>query len=147
MPPRGNQVTYTAAGGVVIDAEGDEVLLLIRPERDEVRLPKGHVEDDETIAETALREVQEESGYTDIEILTNLGEQLVTFPLDGQIVLRTEYYFLMRALTHRRADRPEKDASQFISVWVPWEEAERHLTFEAEKEWARRAREVWERQP
>jgi 8-oxo-dGTP pyrophosphatase MutT (NUDIX family) len=120
-------------------------LLLIRPERDEVRLPKGHVEDDETIAETALREVQEESGYADIEILTDLGEQLVTFALDGQIVQRTEYYFLMRTQTQRRADRPEKDASQFISVWVPWKEVEEHLTFEAEKEWTRRAQEVWER--
>jgi len=50
-------VRYTAAGGVVVDAE--RVLVLRRPSRDEVRLPKGHIEKGESAQETALREVME----------------------------------------------------------------------------------------
>jgi len=64
-------VTYVAAGGVVIH-EG-QVLLLDRPGRGEVRLPKGHVEPGEEPAEAALREVREEAGYADLAILADLG--------------------------------------------------------------------------
>ena len=39
---------YAAAGGVVVD--GDRMLVLERPERNEVRLPKGHVEPGEDLS-------------------------------------------------------------------------------------------------
>ena len=130
---------YTAAGGVVTNHDYSQTLLLIRPERDEVRLPKGHIEAGESLEESAYREVQEETGYGDLEIIESLGEQLIAFLLDGQAVQRTEYYFLMRALSDRRIERPPTDAAQFFTIWVPWEMALEHLTFEAEKDWVERA--------
>jgi len=138
-------VTYTAAGGVVINESGDQALLLIRPSRDEVRLPKGHLEPNESMAEAALRETQEETGYGDLEIIADLGEQLITFFFDGKRVERTEHYFLMQTRTPRREQRPHQDEQQFFTVWVPWDAVEENLTFEAEQEWARRAQKAWER--
>ena len=132
-------INYTASGGVVTNAAGDHVLLLIRPERDEVRLPKGHVEPEETIADAALREVAEETGYDDLEIIADLGEQLVAFPLGDKVVRRTEHYFLMRARSLHQTERPQSDEQQFFTVWVPWDEAHTHLTFEAEHVWVHRA--------
>jgi 8-oxo-dGTP pyrophosphatase MutT (NUDIX family) len=137
-------ITYTASGGVLTNAAGTHVLLLIRPERDEVRLPKGHVEPEEAIADAALREVAEEAGYDDIEIIGDLGEQLVAFPLDGKVVRRTEHYFLMRARTLHQTERPQPDSQQFFTIWVPWNEVPTHLTFEAERVWIRRARRIME---
>jgi len=137
-------VTYTAAGGVVIDESGSQALLLIRPSRDEVRLPKGHLEPNEGMAKAALRETQEETGYGDLAIIADLGEQLITFFLDGRRVERTEHYFLMQMRTRRRVERPHADEQQFFTVWVPWDAVEENLTFEAEREWARRAREACE---
>ena len=130
---------YEAAGGVLLDPPKEQVLLLIRPSRDEVRLPKGHIEPDEFAQETALREVSEEAGFDDLEVLSDLGEQLVVFPLEGDTVKRTEHYYLMRARTLHRRPRPKPDAEQFIILWVSWQEAREHLTFEAEREWLRRA--------
>jgi 8-oxo-dGTP pyrophosphatase MutT (NUDIX family) len=141
-PP--DHISYTASGGVLTNVAGTHVLLLIRPERDEVRLPKGHVDADETIAAAALREVAEETGYDDVEIIADLGEQLVAFPLEGKVVRRTEHFFLMRARTLHQADRPQSDAQQFFTIWVSWDEAPTHLTFEAEKVWVRRARQMRE---
>jgi len=135
-------INYQAAGGVVTNTDGDQVLVLIRPSRDEVRLPKGHVEPKETHSETALREVAEETGYTDIEILADLGEQIVVFPLDGQRVQRTEHYFLMRARSLQQTSRPDADDRQFFPVWATWEEAYSDLTFEVEQEWVKRAHKV-----
>ena len=131
-------ILYTAAGGVVTDATGEQVLLLIRPSSDEVRLPKGHVEPGELPPQAALREVAEESGYTDLEIVTSLGQQLVAFPLGKRSIQRTEYYYLMQLRSRQQAERPAAD-EQFFPIWVSWQEALENLTFEAEREWVRRA--------
>ncbi|MFN2109367.1 MAG: NUDIX domain-containing protein [Anaerolineae bacterium] len=137
-------ISYTASGGVLTNVAGTHVLLLIRPERDEVRLPKGHVEPEETLTDAALREVAEETGYDDLEIIADLGEQLVAFPLEGKVVRRTEHYFLMHARTLHQTDRPQPDVQQFFTIWVPWDEAPTHLTFEAEQVWLRRAQQAME---
>jgi 8-oxo-dGTP pyrophosphatase MutT (NUDIX family) len=54
-----------AAGGLVWreSAEGPEVLLVHRPRYDDWSFPKGKMEAGETWTETALREVEEETGF------------------------------------------------------------------------------------
>ncbi len=136
-------VIYSAAGGVVLHPTRDEILLLIRPSRDEVRLPKGHIDPAEDALSAAFRETAEEAGYDDLELVADLGEQLVAFTLGRRQIQRTEHYFLMRLRSLRECERPALDAEQFFAIWVSWDEALEHLTFEAEREWVRRARKVW----
>lgn len=130
-------VRYQAAGGVV--ADGDQVLVLLRPSRDEIRLPKGHVETGESAAETALREVREESGYADLSIVADLGHQTVEFAYQGDHVIRDEQYYLMRLCSTEQVERKSKE-HQFTPVWMDWERAAEGLTYAAEREWVRRAR-------
>ncbi len=52
---------------------GIQVLLLARPRKGEIRLPKGHIDPDETPVETALRETVKETGYANLEIVADLG--------------------------------------------------------------------------
>ena len=149
MPVTEGSTTYRAAGGVVVSQDGHEVLLLIRPQRDEIRLPKGHIEAGETPETAAIREVREETGYERLEFVADLGEQLVTFllddrPLPSGLIQRAERYFLLRALSRDQVKRPGPDERQFFVVWVGWDEALASLTFEAEKEWIRRAQLVVE---
>lgn len=135
-------IRYTAAGGVVVSplrGGAERVLILRRPSRDEVRLPKGHIEKGESARETALREVAEESGYADLGIIADLGHQMVEFDYKGTHVIRDERYFLMHLGSARRIERQDKEL-QFIPVWLSWDEALKELTFEAEREWVRRAR-------
>lgn len=127
---------YTAAGGVAVHK--GRVLVLRRPSRGEVRLPKGHVDPGETVQETALREVREESGYADLAVQADLGVQVVEFDYAGQHVVRTERYFLMRLAEN--ASPPGAGEEQFEPDWLTWEEALAALTFEPEREWVRRAR-------
>lgn len=133
--------SYTAAGGVVVDDRG-RVLILHRPVRGEVRLPKGHVDDGEDVETAARREMAEESGYGDVALVADLGTQVVRFRArrdTADIVERTERYFLYRLNSDHQIDRPPKDAAQFQPDWVPPEGAIQLLTYEAEKEWIRRA--------
>ena len=137
---------YIAAGGVVTD--GDRVLVLLRPSRQEVRLPKGHVEGFETVEEGAVRETIEETGYPEIEIVGDLGSQTVEFVnrwFGNDKRVREERFFLMKLLGDVTIQRPAEDW-QFDPKWVSWDEAEETLTFEAEREWVRRARALWRAQ-
>ena len=137
---------YLSAGGIVIDATGERVLTLRRPKRlgpdgrSEVRLPKGHIEEGESRQQTALREVQEEAGLSALEILADLGHQIVEFDWKGFHYVRDESYFLMMPHPDSSWGRHEK---QFKALWLTWEEALDRLTFEAEREWVRRAQKAW----
>jgi 8-oxo-dGTP pyrophosphatase MutT (NUDIX family) len=131
-----DEVRYVAAGGVVVD--GDRVLVLRRPKRGEVRLPKGHVDEGESLEAAALREVAEESGYTGLEIIADLGSQIVGFDRDGKHHVRTERYFLMKP--SEQGLQPTVGEEQFVPMWLGWFDALQALTFEAEREWLRRAR-------
>jgi 8-oxo-dGTP pyrophosphatase MutT (NUDIX family) len=130
---------YVAAGGVVV--RNSCVLVLERPSKDEIRLPKGHIEAGETVREAALREASEESGYTDLVIEADLGSQRVAFVHQGRHVIRRERFFLMTPVGRGRQPAGEGEP-QFDPVWLTWEEALRMLTYEPEREWVRRARQV-----
>jgi len=133
-------IRYAAAGGVVIN--GERVLVIVRPARmgptgqPEVRLPKGHVELGESRQEAARREVSEETGLLDVEILADLGHQAVEFDHENRHIIRDESFFLMAPSPGALSGRAE---SQFAPVWLSWEEALVRLTFEVEREWVRRA--------
>ncbi len=150
MAKKRKTVTYRAAGGIVMDDEGRVLLLerfVTRKGREirEIRLPKGHIEPGETPEQAALREVCEESGYCDLEIVADLGEGHVSFDYGKKHVERDEHYFLMRLLHARRqSSQPHDEHSEeslFFPLWAAsLEEAERLLTYEAEKAFIRRAR-------
>ncbi len=137
---------YTAGGGVVVATRGkddSQVLILRRPSRNEIRLPKGHVDAGESVQQTALREVAEESGYDDLEIVADLGHQVVEFDYRDKHIVRDEYYFLLRLNSDRQIERDPHEY-QFTPAWLSWRDALAQLTFEAEREWLRRAKKAYE---
>lgn len=131
-------VHYSSAGGIVI-ADDETVLLLDRPGRNEVRLPKGHIEAGESPVRAALRETAEESGYVDLAVEADLGNQIVEFDYRGTHVVRTEHYFLMRLCSRTTAPRPKQDTAQFHVLWTPLDRALSLLTFDAERQMLQRA--------
>ena len=128
---------YAAAGGVVIN--DGKMLLLDRPQRNEMRLPKGHIEPGEEPVETALREVREETGLAELEITGDLGEQIVEFDYQGDHYRRTERYYLMRWAGEGSLKRSKKDEADFRPVWAPIAQAAALLTYAAERDVAERA--------
>lgn len=107
----------------------------------EIRLPKGHIEANETSKQAALREVREETGLPTLRIMADLGHQVVEFTWQGSHYVRDEHYYLM---SNHPGAQPEPPESQFERLWLTWEGALERLTFEAEREWVRRARTAWQ---
>lgn len=60
-----------AAGGVIVDPQGRVVV--VRQRARTWSLPKGHVEDGEGVLDAARREIVEECGLVDLELVRELG--------------------------------------------------------------------------
>ena len=136
--------TYQSAGGVVVDSRGQ--LLLIERTIDgvhEIRLPKGHIDPGEAPEDAACREVCEETGYCDVQIVRDLGWATVSFETSYEYVVRQERFFLM-TLRSERLRPPQFQTDQealYSNRWTSGlDQAEALLTFEAEKAVVRRAR-------
>lgn len=130
-------IEYVAAGGVIIH-EG-QMLLLDRPSREEIRLPKGHVERGESDADAALRETTEETGLAALAVIADLGCQVVEFDYQGDHYRRTEHYFLMSKAGDDTHPRSPKDAADFHPFWVRLDDALLLLTFPGEQAMAQKA--------
>lgn len=63
--------TRKSAGGIVFNNEGK--LLLVSQRGDSWSLPKGHVNEGETVLEAAVREIREESGIEELQYIKELG--------------------------------------------------------------------------
>ena len=84
-----------AAGGVVII---DNQFVAI--ERNGIPdLPKGHIEKGEDPQTAALREVEEETGITDLEIIKELPSTWHCYLLNNQWTMKKTSWFLMRTLS------------------------------------------------
>lgn len=81
-----------AAGGVVTNKDG-KVLFIYR--NDKWDLPKGKVEDGETLEEAALREVEEETGVAGLQIENFLRATYHIFKRNGKYKLKEVHWFSM----------------------------------------------------
>ena len=97
--------------------------------------PKGHVEKGETEAETAMREVMEETGIP-IEIEPGYRETNRYSPYRGAV--KDVVYFWARAKEAQARPQPEEVE---IARFVPVEEALKLLTYEADRRLLKKAEE------
>jgi 8-oxo-dGTP pyrophosphatase MutT (NUDIX family) len=87
--------TVLAAGGVVYLAQSKRILLVQHPDF-EIRLPKGLQLAGESLEQTALREVAEETG-TEARVLRQLGTAHWEYEYDGERWNKQVTYYLMVA--------------------------------------------------
>lgn len=81
-----------AAGGVVLNDQ-KQVLFIYRLNKWD--LPKGKVEKGENFEQAALREVQEETGVTKLELKNKIGCTYHTYSAFGKHFLKTTHWFHM----------------------------------------------------
>ena len=129
MVGQGNVEHHMSAGGVVYRTNGGaiETVLCGRNTPRRWSLPKGTPEDGETVEQTALREVIEETGL-EVEIQEPIGDITYWFvrPTDGVRCHKVVHYFLMRPT----GGNTNKHDQEFDEVrWFPGEEALRILNY------------------
>src|SRR5687768_14780137 len=122
-----------AAGGVVIRNVNDlyEAILVQHAGHKGWGFPKGHVEAGESLDETALREVEEETGVK-ADIVEKLLVTHYRFQTGGGTMIdKSVHWYLMRY----REEGVQTHAHEIIAAeWVPLDAIERRLTFDNERE-------------
>jgi ADP-ribose pyrophosphatase YjhB (NUDIX family) len=103
-------VREPTAGGVVFrrDEKNSIEILLIQDAKDRWTIPKGHIEEGETAQQTAKREIGEEAGLTDTEVLGWLGKIHFRYRRVDKLVLMTTQIYLVRAKGDTNAIQKEE---------------------------------------
>lgn len=102
------------AGGGVVQNSKNELLLILR--RNMWDLPKGKLDEGETIEECALREVREETGLTQLKMERPLLITYHVYTQDNQQILKESHWFLMK---YSRDEDPVPQTEEEIEV-VKW---------------------------
>lgn len=104
-----------AAGGLVVNASG-EVLMMLRNDRWD--LPKGKVEQGEFMRKAAKREVTEECGVKELEILSTIRPTFHIYDTAEGRMLKTTYWYLMRCDDPANI-QPQAEEGITEVKWVP----------------------------
>lgn len=103
-------VREPTAGGIVFrrGKDNEVEILLIQDAKDRWTIPKGHIEEGETAQETALREIGEEAGITEAEVICWLGKIHFRYRRLSTLVLMTTQIYLVRAKGDTNAIKKEE---------------------------------------
>jgi ADP-ribose pyrophosphatase YjhB (NUDIX family) len=104
-----------AAGGLVFN-EKNEILAIHRLGKWD--LPKGQLEDDETINEAAIREVEEECGVTNLQLGQELESTYHTYWMNNKWVLKCSYWFKMGYSGNEKLV-PQTEENIEKACWIP----------------------------
>lgn len=125
-----------SAGGVVYHKEGDVYrFALILDGYDKWALPKGHIEQGESVEIAALEEVKEETGLRDVALQVPLGTNVLTVNKpDGVTFEKPVHYFLIH--TSDTKLNPHSSAGDEIkeAKWMSAKEALEKIGYKDAKE-------------
>ena len=131
-----------SSGGLIFNDDGKILILRRKIEKNWV-LPKGKQEAGETLEENALREVEEETGISNLEIDRHIGLVRYVFHWfpDEVNYIKTVHYFLMKV-----QGEPEVNTETEFSEhkWASYEEAVKILKHENDRLIARKGFEMVE---
>ena len=127
--------TIHSAGAVLYTViDGERRYVLVREKNGSYGMPKGHVEAGETLAETALREIREETGVT-AALHTQEPFTVDEYSIAGGDIKRVSWF-----VAHYTNQTPIADRTQVLGVLVlPVDAALRTLTYNSTREILRKA--------
>lgn len=113
-----------AAGGLVKNKK-EEILMIFR--RGKWDLPKGKLDDGETLENCAVREVEEETGLKKLKLIKPVKITYHTYVQFGKHNLKETHWYLMKVIGDEKlVPQTEEEISEI--VWAKKEEMQKYLS-------------------
>jgi ADP-ribose pyrophosphatase YjhB (NUDIX family) len=129
------QKTAVSSGAIVLrEIDGELKVALAQRQRGEKVwvLPKGHVEQGETLEEAALREIHEETGLAKVQLIKPLGTVVRKVQKNGEKILKTIHYYLAYANQGNDTEYPTDHGFTEVGWFLP-EQVMAVLPYEEER--------------
>ncbi len=104
-----------AAGGIVQHTKTKKFLFIYRNNKWDI--PKGRIEQDESVRAAAIREVEEETGVENLSITKSLPTTLHMFHRNGKYRLKKTYWYAMET-DFEGALQPQEEEGIQKAEWV-----------------------------
>lgn len=112
-----------AAGGVTKNEDGSILLIHRRGKWD---LPKGKLEKREKLEDCAIREVEEETGLKNVQLIAPLLITYHTYHEGTRFILKESHWYSMKAEGKQQL-KPQTEEDINDIKWVPLEEVESYM--------------------
>jgi len=117
-------VEATSAGAILFrDTRGEREYLLLKSRPGDWEFPKGGVEGDEELQQTAIREVEEEAGIEEFRLVDGFREEYdYVFGADGDMIHKTVHLFIAHSfeasaeLSYEHRDLQWRDYEQALNT-------------------------------
>jgi len=117
-------IEATSAGAILFrDTRGKREYLLLKSRPGDWEFPKGGVEGEEELQQTAIREITEESGIEDFRLLDGFRREYdYIFQANGNTIHKTVHLFVAKSfetsadLSHEHSDHQWRDYEQAINT-------------------------------
>lgn len=107
--------TLIQAAGGLIENEKKEILMIFR--RGKWDLPKGKLDEGETLEACAVREVKEETGLTNVQLKKCIATTFHTYTEFGRHILKESHWYRMKAASSEPLKPQTEEDIQHIE-WV-----------------------------
>jgi len=125
-----------SAGAIVFRKEKEPIYLLLHYEMGHWDFPKGNIEPGEKDLETVKREIQEETGIKDIEILKDFKEEIhYYYKFEGELITKTVVFYLAKT----DAEKVNLSFEHIGFAWLSYDKALDKLTFKNAKQILKKA--------
>ncbi len=122
-----------SAGGIVFRKQGGELkVLLIKDSYGRWTWPKGKIDQGEKSQDAALREISEEVGLKNCRILGKIGRSNYFFRLEGNLIFKTVFFFLVEALGREKLEIQKNEINQ--ARWFKPDNALKTVEYKGAKE-------------
>ncbi len=117
-------IEATSAGAILFrDTRDDREYLLLKSRPGDWEFPKGGVEGEEELQQTAIREVEEEAGISEFRLIDGFRQDYdYVFQANGSTIHKTVHLFIAKSfetsaeLSHEHSDHQWRDYDQAINT-------------------------------
>lgn len=121
----------TSAGGIIFRKDGPKTFfIVVKNSWGKWTFPKGANEEGETWQETAVREIQEETGVKEAEILGEIGEIKFTDKSGEEPIKKSVHFYLIKTNQTEITEKPLKSVHIQEVRWMEKDEVLKNLDYD-----------------